>query len=521
MKLASFHRAWFALLSTSLSAGCALGEAPTPSEDGDVGSAEEAISQGKYADTVHDPLARAVVKVYGSGNCTGTLITPYHVLTAAHCYQSGAFQSPPDGTCVMEDARTGQIVGTAGCGGVQVVNDKGQPSGPVIAVRKVALNTLAQGGNVWPGEIGNDMAILRLASRIARTPVRPWLEGAPSDPGPGYWGQAPMRYYGFGITNSLATCDDVYALRASGGTPAFELRFEDQKRLDLDYPVDSFNVYAAEPSFIAYWNVANAAGAPLFGDSGGPLFMNEPGTGTTRVVGDLSALDCGGNTLREAWSRTIGHLNSLAIDKYARVTDPLTKQRRWFGDNLPCDPVTTNGCSCNWSVDPDCDGVPSGTMPGVLPEEMDNCPLTYNPGQENTNGGSKGDACMYDFALPSTVTSEGVTTTSIKFGWNLSDADWFQLEIQWAGGYWAVGPKFGRESAWMTVTLSDLVAYQDVVYHVCAGRGPNAGCTPDATAHTYSPSQNGSGGSTGVNPCPAGFMYCGAVCKKSCQQLIQ
>jgi len=51
---------------------------------------------GGATDTV-GPIANAVVRVNGTAGCTGALIEPDTVLTAAHCIGGGARQLPSPG----------------------------------------------------------------------------------------------------------------------------------------------------------------------------------------------------------------------------------------------------------------------------------------------------------------------------------------------------------------------------------------------------------------------------------------
>jgi MYXO-CTERM domain-containing protein len=310
--------------------------------------------------------------------CSGSLIAPDIVLTAAHCL------IPERPIVAIGFGEAGQVFGI-----------------PAFTVAP----TQCEAHPDWANQGHTDVAYCRLAEPVTTVPIVPLLGGCEVDalqPG------VELTIVGFGAT--WGSYDEENDMVISMGVGA--------KRWTTQI-IDSVDLFTNEVNMVG----ANGSQSACFGDSGGPALV-ELGDGTWRVVGAGSHLfDPGGfpGPMEKGNICGVGVAYSFApgaIDWLESETG-VDLVPCWDGDewvagcgDFPMDPNIAAGAWKNGCAGGPLGGFDEPTCEPVVSDETGSEESTGDPTGEPTTGNDDGETTAADDGTTSIDPSTSSSTTS-------------------------------------------------------------------------------------------------------------
>ena len=247
------------------------------------GGAEVVTDPNLFPDLVYLEM---IYPFSGAGSCSGTLVAPQWVLTAAHCVQpNGPFDAP-------EYASSIPLI-VIGAVDVDDQLDANDPDPEIHTASSFVIH-----GDYNPFTFANDVALVKLSQPSSVTPravaddaalVRPSSDGA----------SLPGLVLGYGATNDAGTSSD-FRLRQGPTT----IRTASYARNTIGAPIP---VGLGNSTIIGVPSVSEAALCP--GDSGGPLLVDD--NGVLKVAGVNSHLYFGSGDACEPFDGDV-YVNGFA-----------------------------------------------------------------------------------------------------------------------------------------------------------------------------------------------------------------
>ena len=298
-------------LRSTVLAACALGAGTAAPAQAIVGGTDAA--PGEYPSVAHVVIDRAF-------QCTGTLVAPTWVVTAAHCTSI-----TPGGIVNVPVGQPGQLIEVS-------IGAHKTPRASLTGYttdgekRSVARAIVHPG--YTPGQSGYDVSLLELTQPSTKTPVL--VAGAAEKT---FWAPGTMATIaGFGVTEE------------DGDQPAV-LQEAQVPIVTDDYAAAAYDSFENTSQIGAGYERGGVDSCQ--GDSGGPLYVPNPAVpGTFRLAGDTSYGDgcaragkpgiygrLGDDTLRE-WIRSYapqavaGSATSTATTTTTRGNKKLTAESR-------------------------------------------------------------------------------------------------------------------------------------------------------------------------------------------------